>query len=949
MALFTMILRKMAQNRWLMLSLFGGMILSAALASSMPIYKHAILQRMLVKELEQSQMKTGTFPASFTTRVHASGDTAPELRLKLFHETDAYLKRMEQERLPVDMLASVRERYTDMYTFVAADSSRYDPTVERDAQLQAISGLEEHIRLIDGRMPSASPVNGVYEVLVVERALNHLDLVLGQELIMQDKASPTPLRVMPVGVFEKKDDRDVFFSATSLGSYQSALFVPFELFEKSFTVEQVIPVRGSEWHFALNYNHIKLQDVQTILALHKEAEGFFAERYANYTMSFPLDQILTTYFEKEQRLQTLLWSLNVPVMALLMFYLLMVTGLIMDRQKTEISVIRSRGASRAQVMGSYFVESVLLAAIALVPGVWLGLGLTKVLGASNGFLEYVNRSALAAELSAEAWKYGAAAVGAAVLLMLIPAFLASRMTIVSQKRASARGLQRPLWHKWFLDLVLIAIALYGYTMFRRRTADLTALGLDSSDLAIDPLLFLVPSLFAVGFGLLLLRLYPLVIQGIYAMFRSRWSPSAYNSLIQVGRSIHQYQFLMIFIILTMSTGMFSASAARTMNENMDDQIRYQAGSDVVLTFQWQSDAPAGDDGASSLGSGKRVQYTEPPFDAVRDLPGVQDAARVFIKGGAVFSAGNDRGTAKLFGIDTDEFGRASWMKDGLLPHHYYDYLNLIAEDPSAVLISRTMAEAYNVKEGDTLMVGWEKVEAKPFIVYGIIDYFPTFNPMPQPSEKAGEKPVAPMLIVGHLDTIQNRLALEPYEAWVSLTEPVARKELLEGIEKAGLPLESYSDTLQRLTDSKNDPFRLAINGVMTLGFIASVFVCFCGFLLYWILTLRGRTLQIGVFRAMGISLKEVITMLTLEQLLTSGAGLVIGLAAGNVTSRLFVPLFQLGFDPKTTVPPFQVQMEAADLLKLNLFFGTMIVLALGILAFMLTRIKIHQAVKLGED
>ena len=51
MALFIMLLRKMAKNRWLELSLLTGLVITVGLASSMPIYTGSILQRMLLKDL----------------------------------------------------------------------------------------------------------------------------------------------------------------------------------------------------------------------------------------------------------------------------------------------------------------------------------------------------------------------------------------------------------------------------------------------------------------------------------------------------------------------------------------------------------------------------------------------------------------------------------------------------------------------------------------------------------------------------------------------------------------------------------------------------------------------------------------------------------------------------------------------------------------------------------
>lgn len=76
-ALFIMIIRKMVQNKWLVGSLFIGLVMSVALVSSMPIYSEAILSRMLVKDLETMQSERGYIPAIntinfFTRKKHRS-------------------------------------------------------------------------------------------------------------------------------------------------------------------------------------------------------------------------------------------------------------------------------------------------------------------------------------------------------------------------------------------------------------------------------------------------------------------------------------------------------------------------------------------------------------------------------------------------------------------------------------------------------------------------------------------------------------------------------------------------------------------------------------------------------------------------------------------------------------------------------------------------------------
>ena len=51
--MFRFSLRKMLKNRWLTISLLIGYLMAVAIVASMPVYSHAILDRMLQKDLEQ--------------------------------------------------------------------------------------------------------------------------------------------------------------------------------------------------------------------------------------------------------------------------------------------------------------------------------------------------------------------------------------------------------------------------------------------------------------------------------------------------------------------------------------------------------------------------------------------------------------------------------------------------------------------------------------------------------------------------------------------------------------------------------------------------------------------------------------------------------------------------------------------------------------------------------
>ncbi|WP_248925640.1 ABC transporter permease [Paenibacillus hamazuiensis] len=968
-----MILRKMVKNKWLELSLLAGLIISVGLASSMPIYTAAILQRLLVKDLDLLQVNTQQYSGDYWMSIYLTGDIPSDRIEAVLHKTDDFMVSQAHQIFDLPVKEFVIERSTDKYKMEPVDAERIDGSKQRITDMTGIKGLEQHVRIVDGRLPSAQPVNGVYETAVVESALTNMKMVLGNEFILRDDAGQEMIRVRPVGVIDQKTYDDVFWY-NKLSSYSGSMLVPFELFEKDFTHERKLNVRSSYWLTALDYTKMRLPHINRYLTAHQWVENHLAENYPNYNIKAQAMPTLSTYFEKEEKLRMMLWSLNVPVMIMLAFYLFMVANLITDRQKTEIAVLRSRGASRTQVLLGYLAEGVFLGAIAFAAGPFVGLQLTRVLGASNGFLEFVQRAALDVRMNREAYEYGAVAVACSLVMTLIPAFLATRATIVGHKQQMARQQKSSFVHKFFIDIALLGVSLYGLQSFRRRMADMVSLGLDSNDLKMDPLLFLVPALFILGSALFILRVYPWFIRFVYWLGRKWWPPSLYSTLIQVGRQAAQYQFIMVFLAITLATGLFSASAARTINKNAAEKIQYGIGADVALQIKWEDDAPppgmnegGGDSEGENavpavpltLSGNTKVQFSEPPFLPLTQLPGVEHAAKVFSKKDVSVTVGKERANVLLMGIDTDDFGQVAWLRDGLLDHHFYDYLNLIASDPAAVLISRSVAEQFKIKEGDRLYASWQGVESTQFKVFGIIDYWPSWNPNPQSgfgaasgssaANSKNKKVVLPMLVVGHLSYIQNNMALEPYNVWLKLKPEASSQELYKALEERNIPVTSLSDAKQELIKQKNDPFQLAINGVMTLGFIISIIISFFGFLLYWVLSLSGRILQFGILRAMGVSFMQLIGMLVGEQLLTSGAAVGIGVLTGSLASRLFVPMFQLSFNAATQVPPFLVTFDPRDQLQLYAIVTLMITIGLFILGYMLSRIKIHQAVKLGED
>ncbi|MDC3418005.1 ABC transporter permease [Aquibacillus salsiterrae] len=941
-----LILRKMLNNKWLVGSLFIGLIITVSLVSSIPTYTSSILQKLLIKELENYQVKTGEYPGGFTYSVSFPTE---DKKSGLIKEVFPKLESNDQtllETIDVPVLSDLTILTTEPMLIEYQNEKNYEQPNSSDyGRVTSLNGLKEHVNIIDGYFPSEEVVDGIYEVLVTEKALVNRDMVLGT--VFTATKDDSHILIKPVGVFEAKDRSDPYWMG-SLSRYNNDFLLPDKVFRNYLLTDEQYLLSNVRFSTAFDYRKITVANSNTLTMLERKVRAFTGEIAPNAIMyvNFPIDQIVSNFQQQKEQLTTMLWSLNIPIIIMLAIYLFMVSQLIVERQLNEIAVLRSRGAKRRQIVMIYLVEISLLGGTAFLIGPYLGLLLVKILGAANGFLNFVQRSSLDVTLPKESFVYAIFAVSASILMVMLPVLQATGQSIVNRKQQ--RITKRALWHTFFIDILLLGLAWYGWWRYQSRQQEL--LEISGGMLSVDPFLFFVPALFIVGLGLFCLRIYPWVMRGIYLLGKKYWSLSMYSTLLQLSRSQKQYQFLMLFLIMTIAVGVFSASAARTINNNLEEQLRYENGADVTLEVRWDSEE------STVIQKEKQkeddieisqtvVSYAEPPFSPLEDLTGVKQATKVFRKGMVTAKAkGEGIYTVDLMGIEPQLFGKIAWFKPQLLPYHWYEYLNLLGSEPSATLISKSVADRLGVKEGDYITMQWDSSEQAEFVVYGIVDYWPTFNPNKQEDEEA-----TPFLVVANLPYIQNRMGIEPYQVWLDVDEQVKRESFYQDIRNKNIPVTKMDDVYPKLVELKNSAFLLGLNGTLTLGFLISIVITFIGFLLYWIVTLKSRILQYGIYRAMGISMRQLIGMLTWEQLLTSGIASILGIGIGGLTGQLYVPLFQLSFDPKEQVPPFDVVFEANDEMKIYLFILFMLVIGLSILLFLLKRIRIHQAIKLGED
>ena len=922
--------------------------MSAGLLAAIPIYTDAVLQRLLVQELESRQRERGRHPGRTSAMINLFRAAPAEQRSERFRELDAVIGVQAIPSLGLPVLAHTTQL---TLSFLVQDNERDGARLF--LSVEALDGMLDEVELVHGRAFGARD-DGVLEAIISEYVLREHPVLLGDELQVSSVTPGGPaFTVRIVGVYRPAADSRLFWPY-GLRQYDDSLLIDYGEFRRRFLDRPISHVAKVRWHYALDYHALRVGALGEVLQRHHEFLRM-AEP-SRVDVQFPLQEVIGSYLVRAGQLRLTLTLLLVPVALLLSFFTYLVARLLVESERDAIATLRSRGARARQVVGIYLGQAAALGVLALAAGPPVGLFISAVIGAADGFLVFVDRTALPVALSLRAWLFAAAGV---VLFMFttVAAAVAARGSIVERKAARARDESRaPFWHRYYLDAALLAVAAYGYARFTSGREVLSLTGMEGSAAPLDPFLFGLSVAFILGCGLALLRLLPPAVRGLAAVGGGRWPASVYAALVQVGRAPASGQLVALFLLLAVALGIFNSQTARTINASLVDRVAYRVGADIVVEPYFPSAAPAtvapiDAPPSSAVASVVSGALREPPYHAFGRLDGVERATRVFRRARATVRL-PDGATAhaQVLGVVAPEFAQVAYFPPGLLPRHHYRYAQALASNPLAVLAGSALRDRHGVRLGDRIEVRWTGQPPLAGFVVGFVEYWPTFNPRGEERWLSGipDRRGPTNLIVANLAYLHAKLALEPYEIWLDTRDGVSSAAVYAAMQDEGLVVERLYDTSQVLLGARNDAMVQSTNGALTLGFAIAMLTSIAGFIVFWVMALRTRTLQFGVLRAMGLRPRQVTAMLITELLVLAAGAALIGYAAGRLAADLFIPLVQLA-EGAAQVPPFRVTALRADFLRVYAVVAASLLAQSIVFQLYVARVSVHQALKLGEE
>ena len=926
-------IKRIVHNWRVTLGLLFGLVLAAAIMSMIPIYSSGSLHRSFIEQW--TALRTGRPPFALITV-----QSNERYRHAVGHEHVLSTR----EAISTEIRRAVGYEPDLTAEFVSIGSNTVLPVglTERSltsprGELVSLSNLRELGELVAGRWYEARQ-DGVVEVVADELTYNRNELSIGDRYHywypqmdgVVDLDGPDGfvlIEIELVGLFRAR-------TGTSMAQW----IYPPPFFDRVFADPEVVldglvgrhGLRPRTFDMLWVFDHQRLHVnelpgvVSRLSALEKSgADAAPPIRLWHHPLRF-----LRQFDEQRATITRFLSTLSIPIVGMVLYYIALLAGISVEHRQKEIAVLRSRGGGKHHIVISFLLEWVLMGAFAVAVGPYVGAFLARAMGSTAGFLEFVGRRGIPAVVDGRAYLYSAAAGGLAVASGMIPVFAGLRHSVVTYVRAHDRRPRVSPWHRYFVDIILLGLAVYGFSRLSWETIAL----LPGQMIPAEPMLFFVPVLFLLGGGLFILRIYPLVMN-LLRLLSARLPGVVWQMTIRrLSRSAGEFVPVMLLLIVTVSLGIYSAITARTLRLNFEDNVRYAVGADIATVEEWQAPGMGG-----QPGSGTTVT-SEPQFYRREELPGVAAAARVLRGRSRVRRSGGLEigGSVDLMAIEPYEFSRTAWFRRDLAAAHPYQYLSLLSRHPEGVIMDTAQFNRAGVELGDRVTVMYQE-QPIPAYVVGHVDLWPTLNPYGSP------------FIIMNLLHVQEHSALEPYHVWYRMYDHTRAPELVQALVGLGVYVTQIRNTEAELIAMRREPYRMGYFGMLSMGFLAALVVTSLGFFVFTVFSIRARMVQFGALRAMGFSSVQLIAVLGMELIATIGVSIAIGVGMGIGISRTFLPFIQQRAAELLPVPPFVIVARATDVYGILGVLGTVFLTALVVLTVIVARLRLTRAIKLGEE
>ena len=643
-----------------------GAVVSSAILATTVIYADTIRDLGLRHALGQ--------PPAESLAVKVTRD-APSARREEYQRSSQRIGRTVHNALG-DATGDILRQGTSQTFYLTPPDGRVDEGDARRprAVLRFRDALDQHVTPAAGAFPRAvAPADGAPVLVAVAANLaSRSSVAVGDRFDLHPWWDPTrpPLRVQVASIVRATDPDEAYWKTSPAALDEPASGWPafvFLLPEEAFfgALTGRMPTAAATYHevYSIHLEGLNARNASGVANAVKALPPAMTSVERDAAVRTDLEGVLRSFDDRLFFVRIPLFVLLLQIGGIVAYYLVMVSTMLVERYAPEMAVLRSRGASPAQLLIEFGVEGFILAVLASVTGPLLAAALISALGPTPAFAALSGGGPLSVHISFLSYVFSAGGALLAFASFMLPAWRATRTTVVEFRRASARPRPTPLFLRYYLDVALVL--LLGVVFWRLRQDEQLFTRTLFGERQSDPLLLATPAVIMVTVGVVFLRLFPLVLR-VVAWGLSRIAGAAtLIGLRSLARDPTHYSRLVLMLMLATGVGMFGATFSATLDHSYDDRSRYPVGADVRAA-----------DMRGLFGQGDAAFMR-----AMQAVPARQMSPAVRVEALVRFEGKSE--PLQLLGVDPSTFGQVAYFRDDFAEASLSSMLSTLAENVAA--------------------------------------------------------------------------------------------------------------------------------------------------------------------------------------------------------------------------------------------------------------------------
>jgi putative ABC transport system permease protein len=858
---------------------------------------------------------------------------------------------------------------------------------------ESIKQASSHLQVLQGRLPQDTSDGNSIEVAMLPQTAQALGLTVGSTINVQAFAGNIPQKQAglrditvhlvgifklpandlywhqedfqiaqpagsppPPGTFKVLASNSAIINIFNLGSSSSSNSARTQLFYNGELTYVAQPVLN--WYYPINVTKVDISNLSALVsgmntAVTRTSNNPVDSPYVEQTQaSGPLTAI-QTYSNYVFVLLIPATGLTALLMGLVLYFVSVMTDLLVDRKAESVAVLRSRGANRGQIFNLFVMQALGLGIVALIVGPLLAIVAVRALVATT--LPATDQNAInlltnePGQVAVTLLEYAIVAVAIALIAMIFSIYRATRSDIVSLRRESARTTRVPFWQRSGLDLIAAFVALVGYGVSIYITNP-NVLSTRVRTLLLSPMTLLGSVFLLMAATLLFLRGFPLFLRLCSWLASRGRGATPLLALAQMARAPQQAVRTTMLLAFATAFIIFALVFSASQMQRIRDVTAYQVGSDF-----------SGDISQASANV---------PSSTFMKMPGVLSATTGYESSEQVI--GLSGASIELRAVDANTYANTMiWNSQ--------DSTQSISSLMQQLVAARATANGSIPAIVDA--AGWQTMHLSigshfsmsdlngqlDFVAIAEVQHIPTVNDTTEVNDTPDYIPSGGVLVdfKTYYNTsleVNSNPIITSY-VWVrSKSDPTSIAEVRNELPSINSPMQvnGLNDRRAIIANLQRDPLYIALLEMLITGAVAALLLALIGNLIASWQNARNRLTGFSVLRALGSSQQQVASVLLWEQSIVYATSLVLGLLFGVLLSLLALPslIFTSAggnaaistgeFYVMQSVPPITVVIPVTLWIALAVLI-IICVVAIWMMVRIVSRPSISSTLRLNED